>query len=217
MPLSGVVSTTRALTAAVACLFVLVIASPASASSFAVGSAEFNNAVQTGQQVWGGMPCGGNVRFGWRSEDPAVNATSYWGPGYTNCEIVFNRDAGMSYAKFCTVMAHELGHLHGHGHTDDPDDLMSAIYYGAIAECGGGSAPAPASGGADEEEAPVDPAALRGVRMTKAQLRARACNRKRTRRAVRKCKRAARRSGKRTIRRSVNGFSGLLAPVSLSR
>ena len=217
MPL-GVVSMTRALIAAAACCVALVAASPASAASFDPASPEFGNALNVAQQHWGSLPCGGQVAYRWIDEDPAVNATAYWSPGFTNCEIVFNRNAGMDWAKFCTILTHELGHLHGRGHSDDPSDLMSAYYSGPIAACGGGSAPASAaSDDAYEEEAPIDPEALQGVRMTKRQLarlrRARMCNRKQTRRAIRRCKRTmARRAARRKhLARSVT----VIAPATL--
>ncbi len=196
---------TRALMAAVACCLMLALAGPAAAASFDQGSPEFAKALEVSQQLWGGMPCGGQVTFGWRDEDPAVNATSYWSSGFTNCEIVFNRAAGMGYAKFCTVLTHELGHLHGRGHSSDPDDLMSAIYTSALPACGGGAAPASdaAEDPLEEEEEATDAEALRGVRMTKreaARIRAaRRCNRKQSRRAVRLCKRTLAR--RMTVRR----------------
>ena len=77
-----------------------------------------------------------------------------------------------------------------------------------------------------EEEAPTDPEALRGVRMTKRQLarlrRARMCNRKQTRRAIRRCKRTmARRAARRKhLARSVTVITPatlLAAPVSAAQ
>lgn len=201
---------TRALMAAAACCLTLIFAGPAAAASFPTDSAEFASALNVATQHWGGMPCGGQVSFGWRDEDPAVNATAYWSTGFTNCEIVFNRAAGMSYAKFCTVLTHELGHLHGRGHSENPDDLMSPYFSSSLPACGGDAGAAASEDAAYAEEAPTDPEAYQGVRMTKrqlARLRAtRRCNRKQTRRAVTLCKRTlARRTAKRrNVVRSVS-------------
>lgn len=211
---------TRALRVAVACCLMLVFAASASAASFPVASPEFVSAVQVAERQWGGLPCGGRIAFGWRDEDPDVNATSYWYPGYTDCEVVFNRRANMSWTKFCTIMAHELGHLHGRGHSGDPDDLMSPFYSRPLPACGasGSTSAAPAEG--FEEEAPTDPEALRGVRMTKRQLArlraARMCNRRQTRRAVRRCKRtmARRTARRRQLARSVTVSTPATPPAS---
>ena len=206
----------RALTAAAACCLSLALAGPAAAASFAPGSPELATALQVGERLWGGMPCGGQVAFSWRDEDPAVNATSYWSPGFTNCEIVFNRSAGMGALKFCTIMAHELGHLHGRGHSGDPDDLMAAYY----------SAPLPAcSSGATASSTPVAEfrkattfTAPEARRRHRAALRR--CNRRHTRRAIRRCKRtmARRAIRRRHVARSVTAISPatLLAPPPAS-
>lgn len=204
---------TRALMVAVACFLTLVFAGPAAAASFEQGSPEFTKALQVSQQTWGSMPCGGQVAFTWRDEDPAVNATAYWSPGFTNCEIAFNRSAGMDAVKFCTIMAHELGHLHGRDHAQDPNDLMAAYYSAPLPACGGGASAPAVPVEEFEEESPTDPEALRGVRMTKRQLArlraARMCNRKQTRRAIRRCKRTlARRTARRKhVARSVSALS----------
>lgn len=153
----------RALTAAVAALVLLALAAgPASAaSSFHTGGPEFARAVGVAQAHWGSLPCGGQIAFGWRSESRSVNATSYWslGPfGATNCEVVFNREAGMDWVKFCTVLTHELGHLHGHDHAPGRDDLMSAIYSGDLPACAA-AGPAPPPPPAVPPAAPPAPAA----------------------------------------------------------
>ena len=111
-------------------------AAPARAASFNTAGPEFARAGGVAQAHGGSLPCGGQIAFGWRSEDPDVNATTYWtsGPfGPTACEVVFNRDAGMGWVKFCTVLTHELGHLHGQDHRGD--DLMSAIYRRPLGAC----------------------------------------------------------------------------------
>ena len=122
--------------AAAAALLALGTAPAEAARSFNTASPEFARAVGVAQAHWGSLPCGGQIAFGWRSEDPDVNATSYWanGPfGPTSCEVVFNREAGMGWPKFCTVLTHELGHLHGRDHGGS--DLMSATYSRPLGAC----------------------------------------------------------------------------------
>ena len=210
----------RALMAA--CCLSLVLAGPAAAASFDPSSPEFATALQVGQQQWGGMPCGGKVAFAWRDEDPSVNATSYWSPGFTNCEVVFNRSAGMDAVKFCTIMVHELGHLHGREHASDPDDVMAAYYSAPLPACSnGGGGAAPAVPVEEFEEAETSTATQSSTRVTKRRLAraARLCNRKQTRRAIRRCKRTlARRATRRKhVARSVTAISAttlLAAPMA---
>ena len=194
----------RVLAAVVAAVVLCALAAaPASAaSSFHTAGPEFARAVGVAQAHWGSLPCGGQIAFGWRSESRSVNATSYWslGPyGATNCEVVFNREAGMDWIKFCTVLTHELGHLHGHDHAANRNDLMSAIYSGDLPACAAASPdpPAPAAAPAPAPEpAPAAkgrkasvPRTFQGVFLDRAPAR--------SSRRTRSCKgRAAKRSRK---------------------
>jgi hypothetical protein len=172
-----------------ACVIVSVVPAAASANDFSVGSPQFQRAVAVATAHWGSMPCGGQVQYGWVDEDPEVNATSYWTPGSPNtgCSIRFNRAAEWDDAKFCTIMTHELGHLHGRGHSDDPNDLMSPIYSSPLPACGG--VPAPAQGGGDDAGYAEEGDGEDGAWGSTAGERARHA-------------RAARRSSRRCVRRS---------------
>jgi matrixin len=100
---------------------------------------------------WGGAACDGQVAIGWSVLEPGTNATASWrnptdawnnaGENF-DCRIDFNVRAEFDWTKLCSVMAHEVGHLLGRQHTDDPADLMAPFYSGPTAECAGSADPA---------------------------------------------------------------------------
>jgi hypothetical protein len=106
---------------------------------------------------WGGDPCGGQVTVTWAHMGAGINARSQWmstdvhNPAtYTQCSISYNLDVDWDWPKLCTVIEHELGHLAGHEHLDDPHDVMSPYYVYPTPECASGqaaasAAPAPAT------------------------------------------------------------------------
>ena len=103
---------------------------------------------------WGMDPCGGQVAVTWAHMGAGINARSQWmstdvhNPAtYSQCSITYNLDVDWDWPKLCTVIEHELGHLAGHEHVDDPHDVMSPYYVFPSAECAGGqpgAQPAPA-------------------------------------------------------------------------
>jgi hypothetical protein len=103
---------------------------------------------------WGVDPCGGQVAVTWAHMGAGINARSQWmsvdvhNPAtYTQCSITYNLDVDWDWPKLCTVIEHELGHLAGHDHVDDPHDVMSPYYVFPSAECAAGqpgAQPAPA-------------------------------------------------------------------------
>jgi hypothetical protein len=106
---------------------------------------------------WGGESCGGQVSVTWAHMGAGINARSEWmstdvhNPAtYTQCSITYNLDVDWDWPKLCTVIEHELGHLSGHEHVDDPHDVMSPYYVYPSPECAAGQAassavPAPAT------------------------------------------------------------------------
>lgn len=104
---------------------------------------------------WGAEPCAGQVSVTWAHMGAGINARSQWmstdvhNPAtYTQCSITYNLDVDWDWPKLCTVIEHELGHLDGHDHVDDPHDVMSPYYVYPSPECSAGQAavaPAPAA------------------------------------------------------------------------
>ena len=98
---------------------------------------------------WGVEPCGGQVSVAWAHMGSGINARSQWmstdvhNPAtYTQCAITYNLDVDWDWPKLCTVIEHELGHLDGHDHVDDPHNVMSPYYIYPTSECSAGTAPA---------------------------------------------------------------------------
>jgi hypothetical protein len=84
----------------------------------------------------------------WADMDPSLNALATWksAPGapastYTDCSIDFNRAVPYDYARLCTAMLHEVGHLLGQQHTNDPNSPMSHEYLGPVGPCSLGAMP----------------------------------------------------------------------------
>jgi hypothetical protein len=91
---------------------------------------------------WGVDPCGGQVAVTWAHMGAGINARSTWmsvdihDPStYSQCAISYNLDIDWDWPKLCTVIEHELGHLAGHDHVNDPHDVMSPYYVFPAPEC----------------------------------------------------------------------------------
>jgi len=125
---------------------------------------------------WGIDPCAGQVTVTWAHMGAGINARSTWmsydihNPAtYTQCAISYNLDVDWDWPKLCTVIEHELGHLSGHEHVNDPRDVMSPYYVYPSPECTGAqaatsTAPAPAT----TAEAPAAAPAARKATKKKA-------------------------------------------------
>jgi hypothetical protein len=164
---------------------------------------------------WGVDPCGGQVSVTWAHMGAGINARSQWmstdihNPAtYTQCSITYNLDVDWDWPKLCTVIEHELGHLAGHEHVDDPHDVMSPYYVYPSPECASGqtataAAPAPAT----TAEAPAASTAPRKATKKKAAKRkvtkrkAKASTRSAKGKAKARTARAAKRSSAKKSRR----------------
>ncbi|HEU4658606.1 MAG TPA: hypothetical protein VFR97_13845 [Capillimicrobium sp.] len=111
---------------------------------FAAGSPAMETAQAVARSVWGVDPCGGHVDVTWGSDDPSVNARSYWSNPHAvygfadlnqDCRIVLNGALDFSWEKFCTVLVHEYGHLAGWQHGPEGPDVMSPVYHEPIGPC----------------------------------------------------------------------------------
>ena len=91
---------------------------------------------------WATDACGGQVAMSWTHMGQGINARSQWmsidvnDPStYSECSITYNLDVDWDWPKLCTVVEHELGHLSGHDHVNDPHDVMSPYYVFPAPEC----------------------------------------------------------------------------------
>jgi hypothetical protein len=112
--------------------------------AFPLGSDGFAKAQEVATAHWGAQPCNGQVSLTWAKLDPQTNGTASWKnptDAWNNvaenfeCQIELNTDAGFDFPKLCTVLAHEIGHLLGNQHAEQPDLLMSPYYSTALPEC----------------------------------------------------------------------------------
>jgi hypothetical protein len=144
---------------------------------------------------WGAEPCAGQVTVTWAHMGAGINARSTWmsydihNPAtYTQCAISYNLDVDWDWPKLCTVIEHELGHLAGHDHVNDPHDVMSPYYVYPSPECAAGAvAPAAAPAPATTAQAPAVPPAA-----SKAATKSNAPAKKKAKRTVSKRKAATR-------------------------
>jgi hypothetical protein len=160
----------RLLPALVAVLAVALGAATAAASARADGGAAarwpaggstLRAAMGLGAEHWGMDPCAGHVTLSWTRLDAGIDAQSSWAndrdpylqPSFnTECEIALSTAAEWDWVKLCTVVVHEVGHLTGHDHVDDPADVMYYGYVDPARECAltpepieTGAPPAPAA------------------------------------------------------------------------
>ena len=122
---------------------------------------------------WGVEPCGGQGRrhlgpHGRRDQralDVDERSTSTNRRTYSQCSIAYNLDVDWDWPKLCTVIEHELGHLAGHEHVNDPHNVMSPYYVFPTPECAGappGAQPAPAEPRRRRSDAVSDDSGERG-------------------------------------------------------
>lgn len=130
---------------------------------------------------WGMDPCGGQVTVSWAHMGAGINARSQWmstdvrdASTYSDCAISYNLDVDWDWPKLCTVVEHELGHLSGHDHVNDPHDVMSPYYVFPSPECAAGQqaqAPTPTPAPAPAPRKTTSPASSRKAATRKATAR----------------------------------------------
>src|SRR3954471_24267064 len=110
----------------------------------AVGGAAMQAAEVVARAYWNADACSGQVEVSWTDQSQTINAVSSWKnptDGYNNpgqnfdCTVEFNRDLDYDWPRFCTVLVHEFGHLTGHKHSPDPNDVMAAYYNRPLQQC----------------------------------------------------------------------------------
>jgi hypothetical protein len=112
--------------------------------AFPVGSEGMAKAQEVAVAFWGRQPCGGTYDLAWTPMDSQTNGTASWknptdawnnvGENF-DCEVDLNPEAGFDFPKLCTVLAHEIGHLIGNQHAEQPNLLMSTYYSEPLPEC----------------------------------------------------------------------------------
>jgi hypothetical protein len=173
---------------------------------FTIGSSAEQLAIQIAKQTWGVDPCAGQVTVTWGALGADVNAQSSWTNPQSaydapqlngDCSVTFNPSADFDWAKFCTVMVHEYGHLSGKPHSPDPNDVMNAYYTVPIQACVNATPdsfkPAPAA-------APASRATTAAVRAKATPKKAKKVTRKHTAKKHRKA--AKKHHRKRAVKRS---------------
>jgi hypothetical protein len=135
----------RTLLAAAAALLALTV--PATAAPVApdvLMAAPLAKAQELSRTTWGADACNGQVEIRWQDLKAGTNAISSWtnpvgqydAPAQNGaCAILFNSALPWDWAKFCSVVVHEYGHLTGHPHAALADDVMYAFYVRAIDPC----------------------------------------------------------------------------------
>lgn len=167
-----------------------VTAKAASASpdqQFPVGGPAIETAKQVARAHWGSDACGGNVAMGWTVMEPGTNATASWrnptdawnnaGANF-DCKIDINAQATYDFAKLCTVLTHELGHLLGHQHTEQPGQLMSAYYTDPLPQCTAADPNPPAAQPLEELDGEPADTTVQSASTKKQQLRSSAAAKK---------------------------------------
>lgn len=114
------------------------------AARWPIGGTALRTAMGLATEHWGFSPCGGRVTVTWTSLGAGVNAQSAWANDVdpylqpsrnTDCEIELSASTEWDWVKLCSVVMHEVGHLAGHDHVDDPEDLMFPVYLSPAPEC----------------------------------------------------------------------------------
>jgi hypothetical protein len=171
---------------------------------------------------WGMEPCGGQVTFSWDHLGLGINARSQWmsvdahdPTTFSDCTVTYNLDVGWDWPKLCTVVEHEMGHLTGHDHVDDPHDVMSPYYIFPTPECAPATAASTAKPAASPRKATSVAASHRAAtKRAAAKRKASAKRRVASRRNARSQRATTKRRGSSTSRRRA---SLILAPAGLAR
>jgi hypothetical protein len=168
----------------IVCLTIALVAAPAAAladdaepAPIPVPAAEslMATAHSLGVARWGVDPCGGQVSMSWEHMGTGINARSQWmsidvhdASTFSDCSIAYNLDVDWDWPKLCTVVEHELGHLSGHDHVNDPHDVMSPYYVYPTPEC----APARSQAAVAPDRAPRSVSSSKRASSTKKTKRA---------------------------------------------
>jgi hypothetical protein len=173
---------------------------------------------------WGMEPCAGQVAVSWTHMGPGINARSQWmsidahNPAtFTDCTITYNLDVTWDWPKLCTVVEHELGHLAGHDHVDDPHDVMSPYYIFPAPECSPPTTAAPVANPGAARHKATSVISSRHAASTRAAAKRKAAAKRRAaaeRKAAAKRKASWRRTRGRSARAPSLGATTIAFPIA---
>jgi hypothetical protein len=195
----------RRLLAGLVALLALLGAGPAQAQDdpaarWPIGGSTLRTAMELGAAHWGYAPCAGKVTLSWVALGAGINAQSSWANDLdpyrqpsrnTDCAIALSTRPEWDWPMLCSVIVHEVGHLTGHDHVDDPDDVMYYAYVDPVRECA--MTPEPAETGVPAATTAATTAAPRGAAKRSPAARRRAAPRSRRKASARRRRSAARR------------------------
>jgi len=102
-----------------------------------ISAGDMQRAVAIAEAHWPANPCTGLTTVTLVDEATATTLTgvshrpagyAYIGSGLVgDCRVYLVACDDLTLAWVCTVLAHELGHVLGHAHTDEPNDLMAPM------------------------------------------------------------------------------------------
>jgi len=108
------------------------------APSTATAETRQGRALDVAEETWGD-PCPGSVDVDFEGMPSWVMARAIErrgsGGARLGCRIVLNDEMRWPFAKFCSVVVHEYGHLAGRPHSDDPESVMYRAYREPFAPC----------------------------------------------------------------------------------
>jgi hypothetical protein len=124
----------------------IALADPPKASHPPLGpytSAQVAALVSLAESQWSGNPCAGSVAVYPLTTAQAIAGGetdvadgfvhgSYAGTGSCDVFIVTDRHNGWIAAGVCSLLVHEIGHLGGLGHSDDPASIMAAVFENTV-------------------------------------------------------------------------------------
>ena len=109
-----------------------------------VDDGQVQAAANIAKTYWHATPCADQVAITWTPMAATTNATSTWAnpvDAYSapaenaQCSVAFNSALPWDWTRFCSILVHEYGHLTGHPHSGDADDVMYPYYVKPVAEC----------------------------------------------------------------------------------
>lgn len=118
-------------------LVCLIVALAAAVAPAHAATSRTQVAIQVATAKWG-VPCAGDVVYGWGATTAPNAGEASWQffadrPAFFfNCRIVIDQTRAQqwrdkSFATYCSILTHEVGHLAGQDHSENPRSIMAAV------------------------------------------------------------------------------------------